>query len=95
MAKGVKTGGRKKGSLNQSTEDTRNWASKLKKKHGVDSIIAEVMESGELRDKLVVWKLLTEYERGKPVQPHAGENGGAIPVTIVNDLGVLVTRNVQ
>lgn len=84
MAAGKKTGGRKKGTPNETTEQTREWAAKLKAKYDVDSFVAKAMASGDLKLQGFVWKVLTEYERGKPVQPVSGADGGAVPVTLIN-----------
>lgn len=106
MAQGKKTGGRQKGTPNETTQQTREWAAGLKKKHEVDAFVGRVMAAGEecegackkcgtpyyfiridadaIKQQGFVWKTLTEYERGKPVQPLTQIGPVDTQVTFVN-----------
>ena len=87
MAKGIKTGGRQKGTPNKNTADLKALASK----HGPAALkairaLAETAEAEQVR--LSAWRELLDRGYGKPPQySEIGSKGGA-PMTLVVETGV-------
>ena len=87
MAKGLKTGGRQKGTPNKNTANSKASASE----HGPEAIreilvLAKTAENETTR--LAAWRELLDRGYGKPPQyAEIGSKGGA-PLTLVIETGV-------
>ena len=85
MAKGLKTGGRRKGTPNKNTADLKALASK----HGPAAlkairVLADTAENEQTR--LAAWRELLDRGYGKPAQYN--EIGGGAPLRLIVETGV-------
>lgn len=83
--KGVKTGGRKKGTPNVATRDVQELVNAIFAKIDPVEKALQIFNSGNLKSETALLMRLLEYRYGKPVQPIAGTGeGGAIPFQLVS-----------
>lgn len=90
MAKGVKTGGRKKGTPNKATASVKEAA----RKYTDEALLtlAEIMRDEEqpAAARVAASNSLLDRGHGKPTQPVDGDGeGGAIPVAHIIELVAL------
>jgi hypothetical protein len=76
--KGQKTGGRKAGSLNKVTQETRELILSLS-----DKYLASDLESLEPRDRAVILTKLLSYVIPRPATENIGEDFSQEPLVIV------------
>jgi hypothetical protein len=76
--RGQKTGGRKAGSLNKVTQETRELILSLS-----DKYLASDLESLEPRDRAVILTKLLSYILPKPATENTGEDNNQEPLVIV------------
>lgn len=87
MAKGAKTGGRKKGTPNRNASDVKQLVDAIFKKVDPIEKAIKLLEFGSDKTQATVLVRLLEYRYGKPVQPIEGtQEGGAFRV-IVEHIG--------
>lgn len=80
MARGQKTGGRRKGTPNKATADVKALAQKYTDK--AINALAAIMERGETdAARVAAAKELLDRGHGKSVQAITGEDGG--PLTVI------------
>lgn len=85
MAKGVKTGGRTKGTLNKATGEIKVLA----RQYGADAIetLARIMQQGDSdAAKIAAAKELIDRGYGKATQPISGHDGNALQLIVATGL---------
>lgn len=85
MAKGVKTGGRQKGSKNRSALEVKDLVDAIFKKIDPIEKAIKLLEFGSEKAQATILMRLLEYRYGKPIQPISGEGGGPVRVQLITN----------
>lgn len=83
MAKGKKTGGRKKGSRNRSVSEVKDLVDAIFKKVNPVEKAIKLLEFGSDKTQGTVLLRLLEYRYGKPEQPITGGRDDTEPIRVV------------
>jgi len=68
MAKGVKTGGRRKGTLNKSTQEVQAWIDEIFQEINPTEHAKKLIQSESDKVSAMVFLRLMEYRYGKPTE---------------------------
>jgi hypothetical protein len=77
MAKGVKTGGRKKGTPNKATAEIRGLAREYTAE-ALEALVGVMRDSDQPSARVSAAREILDRGYGKPSQAHTGEDGGAM-----------------
>lgn len=69
MAKGLKTGGRTKGSRNKKLTDIDIFVARIEQEMDLGQVGIDLLKCGQAATIAKVWQIVLEYKLGKPVQP--------------------------